>query len=110
MKHESERLLFDKDQERESIFNIHDAKMDSMLENSQAIIKKIKEMSKEIKSDLQSQNKYLHEIGISLSKTDLQLRKNNSKIDEFLSRRSTCSLIFLTIAQIIAIICLIVFL
>ena len=56
MNNDEEHLSFDNDEEQ-TIFNNHDEKMDSMLENSHSIIKKIKEMSKEINSDLQSQNK-----------------------------------------------------
>ena len=85
----------------------HEEKMNSMIENSYSVIKKIKEMGKEISSDLNSQNKILENIGLSLSRTTTQLKKNTSKIDEILAKTSTCSLIMLTIVQIIAIVLLI---
>ena len=90
--------------------NTLDDRMETMLENSQSIIKKIKAMSKEINSDLQSQNKFINELGMTLSRTNSQLKKNNSKLDEFLNRTSTCSLIGLTIIQVIAVIVLILIL
>ena len=92
----------------EKIFlKVHDEKMNSMIDNSYSVIKKIKEMGKEISSDLNSQNKILENIGLSLSRTTTQLKKNTSKIDEILAKTSTCTLIMLTIVQIIAIVFLI---
>ena len=85
----------------------HEEKMNSMIDNSYAVIKKLKEMGKEISSDLNSQNKILENIGLSLSRTTTQLKKNTSKIDEILAKTSTCTLIMLTIVQIIAIVFLI---
>ena len=100
---------FDKqfNNDEKSLLNSHDEKMESMIENSHSIIKKIKQMSKEITSDLQSQNKIINDIGITMSRTDLQLKKNNSKIDDILVKTSMCSLITLAIIQVIAIIILI---
>ena len=82
----------------------HDKNMNKMIETSHSIVKKIKEMSKDISSDLKSQNKILNEIGLSLSRTNSHLKKNNSKIDEFLSKTSNFSLVMLAIIQIIAIV------
>ena len=90
-----------------SILKVHEENMDSMIENSHSIVKKIKEIGKEISSDLQSQNKILNDIGVTMLRTDSQLKKNNSKIDDILTKTSTCSLIMLAILQIIAIIFLI---
>ena len=91
----------------DSILKSHEEKMNTMIDSSNAIVKKIKEMSKEINADLQSQNQILDEIGITMSQTNLQLKKNNSKIDDILVKTSTCTLIFLAFIQIIAIIFLI---
>ena len=85
----------------------HDEKMNSMIDNSYSVIKKIKEMGKEISSELNSQNKLLENIGLSLSRTTTQLKKDTSKIDEILAKTSTCTLVMLSIAQIIAIVFLI---
>ena len=110
MKEKDENSSFDNKQSNndENLFlKRHEEKMNSMIDNSYSVIKKIKEMGKEISSDLKSQNKLLGDIGLSLSRTTSQLKKNTSKIDEILSRTSTCSLIMLSIAQIIAIVLLI---
>ena len=85
----------------------HDKNMNKMIETSHSIVKKIKEMSKDISSDLKSQNKMLNEIGLSLSRTNSQLIKNTSKIDEMSIKTSTCSLAILAIFQIIIIVFLI---
>ena len=90
-----------------TFLNKHEEKMDRMVENSQSIVKQIKQMNKEIYSDLQFQNKLINEIGLTVSKTDSQLKKNNSKIDDILLKTSTCSLIVSAIIQVLVIIFLI---
>ena len=85
----------------------HDKNMNKMIETSHSIVKKIKEMSKDISSDLKSQNKILNEIGLSLSRTNSQLIKNTAKIDEMSIKISTCSLVMLAIFQIIIIVFLV---
>ena len=85
----------------------HDKNMNKMIETSHSIVKKIKEMSKDISSDLKSQNKILNEIGLSLSRTNSQLIKNTAKIDEMSIKTSTCSLVMLAIFQIIIIVFLV---
>ena len=90
-----------------SIFNIHEQKMEDMIDRSHSIVKKIKKMSEEINSDLQFQNKIINDIGIIMSKTDNQLNKNNSKIEDILGKTSSCSLIILAFIQVMAIIFLI---
>jgi hypothetical protein len=90
-----------------NILNIHEEKVGKMLENSHNIVKQIKQMSQEISSDLQFQNKLINEIGLTVSKTDSQLKKNNSKIDDILLKTSTCTLIISAIIQVIVIIFLV---
>ena len=87
--------------------NNHEEKMDKIIENSQNIVKQIKQMSQEISSDLQFQNKLINEIGLTVSKTDSELKKNNSKIDDILLKTSTCTLIISAIIQVIVIIFLV---
>ena len=89
-----------------TFLNNHEKKMDKIIENSHNIVKQIKQMGQEISSDLQFQNKLINEIGLTVSKTDSKLKKNNSKIDEILFRTSTCSLIVSIIIQV----CVIIFL
>ncbi len=101
---------YDKDKlnsDETTFLNKHEKKMDKMIENSQNIVKQIKQMNQEISSDLQFQNKLISEIGLTVSKTDSELKKNNSKIDEILLRTSTCSLIVSIIIQVFVIIFLI---
>ena len=101
---------YDKDKlnsDKTTFLNKHEKKMDKMIENSQNIVKQIKQMNQEISSDLQFQNKLISEIGLTVSKTDSELKKNNSKIDEILLRTSTCSLIVSIIIQVFVIIFLI---
>ena len=101
---------YDKDKlnsDETTFLNKHEKKMDKMIENSQNIVKQIKQMNQEISSDLQFQNNLISEIGLTVSKTDSELKKNNSKIDEILLRTSTCSLIVSIIIQVFVIIFLI---
>ena len=101
---------YDKDKlnsDETTFLNKHEKKMDKMIENSQNIVKQIKQMNQEISSDLQFQNKLISEIGLTLFKKDSELKKNNSKIDEILLRTSTCSLIVSIIIQVFVIIFLI---
>ena len=100
------RLNFD---ERRSSLNSHEERMDSMLENNHLIVKKIKQMGKEINSNLQNQNDIINDLGIKLSSTDLTLKKNNSKINDILGGTSICFLVVLTIVQVMIIIFLIFF-
>ena len=90
-----------------SLIQNHEKKMEKLIENSQSIAKRIKQMNQEISSDLQFQNKLINEIGITVAKNDLELKKNTSKIDEVLLKTSTFSLIVSAIIQIIVIIFLI---
>jgi predicted PurR-regulated permease PerM len=87
-----------------AIYNTHEEKMMKMLENSQNIVKQIKQMSKEISNDLKFQNKLINDIGVTVNKTDLDLKKNTSKIEQILLKTSTCSLITSAIIQVIVII------
>ena len=93
--------------EEQNTLNLHEEKMNKMIENSQNIVKQIKQMSKEISNDLKFQNKLINEIEVSVNKTDSELKKNTSKIDEILLKTSTCSLIVSAIIQIIVIVFLI---
>ena len=97
------KLNFDE----ETFLNNHEEKMDKMVENSHNIVKQIKQMNQEISKDLQFQNKLINEIGLTISKTDDQLKKNSSKIDDILLKTSTCTLIISAIIQVIVIIFLI---
>ncbi len=87
-----------------SILDEHEEKMDKMVENSYSIAKQIKQMSQEISSDLKFQNKLISEIGLTVTKTDNELKKNNSKIEDILLKTSSCTLIVSAIIQIIVII------
>ena len=87
--------------------NLHEQKMTKMLENSHNIVKQIKQMSQEISNDLKFQNKLIYEIGQTVNKTDNELKKNTSKIEQVLLKTSTCSLIVSAIIQVIVIIFLI---
>ena len=89
--------------------NNHEEKMDKIIENSQNIVKQIKQMNQEISSDLKFQNKLITDIGLTITKTDSELKRNNSKIDEILLKTSTCTLITSAIIQVIVIIFLILF-
>ena len=89
--------------------NNHEEKMDKMVEYSQNIAKKIKLMNQEISSELQFQNKLVNEIGLTVGKTNSELKKNNSKIDEILLKTSTFSLLISAIIQVIVIIFLLAF-
>ena len=100
------RLNFD---ERRSSLNSHEERMDSMLENNHLIVNKIKQMGKEITSNLRNQNEIINDLGIKLSSTDLILKKNNSKINDILGGTSICFLVVLTIIQVMIIIFLIFF-
>ena len=99
------RLNFDE----RNILTSHEEKMDSMLENNHLIVKKIKQMGKEISSNLQSQNEIIYDLGLKLSSTDLTLKKSNSKINDILGGTSICFLVILTIIQVMIIIFLIFF-
>lgn len=87
-----------------TILDEHEEKMDKMVENSYSIAKQIKQMSQEISSDLKFQNKLISEIGLTVTKTDNELKKNNSKIEDILLKTSSCTLIVSAIIQIIVII------
>ncbi len=87
-----------------SLLNVHEKKMDKMIENSQNITKQIKQMSQELSSDLKYQNKLISEIGLTVSKTDNELKNNNSKIDDILLKTSSFSLIVSAVIQVIVII------
>ena len=87
-----------------SLLNVHEKKMDKMIENSQNITKQIKQMSQELSSDLKYQNKLISEIGLTVSKTDNELKNNNSKIDDILLKISSFSLIVSAVIQVIVII------
>ena len=50
-------------------------------------------MSDEISEDLKFQNKLISDISETVNKTDFQMKKNTSKIEEVLLKTSTCSLI-----------------
>ena len=100
-----EGLNFDE----KNILSSHDERMDSMLENNHLIVKKIKQMGKEISSNLQNQNEIINDLGIKLSSTDLRLKKNNSKINDILGGTSICFLVVLTIIQVMIVIFLILF-
>ena len=89
------------------LLNRHEKKVEKYIENSQSIVKQIKQMSQEITSDLQFQNKLINEIGLTVSKTDSELKKNNSKIDDILLRTSTFSLIVSAVIQVIVILFLV---
>ena len=93
--------------EESNLLNMHEEKMGKMLENSQNIVKRIKQMSQEISNDLKFQNKLINEIGTTVNNTDIELKKNNSKIEQILLKTSTCSLIVSAIIQVIVIIFLI---
>ena len=90
-----------------NILNIHEEKVGKMLENSHNIVKQIKQMSQEISNDLKFQNKLIYEIGQTVDKTDTQLKKNTSKVEQILLKTSTCSLIVSAIIQVIVIVFLI---
>ena len=91
----------------QSSLDIHEEKMGKMLENSHSIVKQIKKMSQEISKDLKFQNQLISEIGETVNKTDLELKKNNSKIEQILLKTSSCSLIVSAIIQVIVIVFLI---
>ena len=91
----------------EMLLKKHEEKTEKLVEESNNIVKQIKQMSQEISSDLQFQNKLINEIGLTVSKTDSQLKKNNSKIDDILLKTSTCTLIISAIIQVIVIIFLV---
>ena len=91
----------------EMLLKKHEEKAEKLVEESNNIVKQIKQMSQEISSDLQFQNKLINEIGLTVSKTDSQLKKNNSKIDDILLKTSTCTLIISAIIQVIVIIFLV---
>ena len=93
--------------EESNLLNMHEEKMGKMLENSQNIIKRIKQMSQEISNDLKFQNKLINEIGTTVNNADIELKKNNSKIEQILLKTTTCSLIVSAIIQVIVIIFLI---
>ena len=95
------------DMEENNTLKSQEEKMNLIIDKSSSIVKKIKEMGKEISADLQSQNKILDEIGLTMSRTNSQLKKNNSKIDDVLVKTSTCTLITLAVIQIIFIVILI---
>ena len=84
-----------------NVLNIHEEKVGKMLENSHNIVKQIKLMSQEISKDLKFQNKLIYEIGQTVNKTDNELKKNTSKIEQILLKTSTCSLIVSAIIQVI---------
>ena len=90
-----------------NILNIHEEKVGKMLENSHNIVKQIKQMSQEISNDLKFQNKLIYEIGQTVDKTDTELKKNTSKVEQILLKTSTCSLIVSAIIQVIVIVFLI---
>ena len=90
-----------------NILNIHEEKVGKMLENSHNIVKQIKQMSQEISNDLKFQNKLIYEIGQTVDKTDIELKKNTSKVEQILLKTSTCSLIVSAIIQVIVIVFLI---
>ena len=90
-----------------NIINTHEKKMSDMLDNSHKIITQIKKMSEEISDDLKSQNKLIVEIGETVNKTEFQMKKNTSKIEEVLLKTSTCSLIVSAIIQVMVIVFLI---
>ena len=92
-----------------NILEEHEQKMGKMLDDSHNIVKQIKQMSQEISNDLKLQNKLINEIGETVNKTDFELKKNTSKIEQILLKTSTCSLIFSAIIQIIVIVFLILF-
>ena len=90
-----------------NIINKHEKKMSDMLENSHNIVKQIKKMSDEISEDLKFQNKLISDISETVNKTDFQMKKNTSKIEEVLLKTSTCSLIVSAIIQVMVIVFLI---
>ena len=90
-----------------NVLNLHEEKVGKMLENSHNIVKQIKLMSQEISKDLKFQNKLIYEIGQTVNKTDNELKKNTSKIEQILLKTSTCSLIVSAIIQVIVIVFLI---
>ena len=90
-----------------NIINKHEKKMSDMLENSHNIVKQIKLMSQEISKDLKFQNKLISDISETVNKTDFQMKKNTSKIEEVLLKTSTCSLIVSAIIQVMVIVFLI---
>ena len=90
-----------------NIINSHEEKIGKMLDKSQSIVKQIKILSQEISNDLKSQNKLINEIGLTVNKTDEELKKNTSKIEQILLKTSSCSLIISAIIQVFVIIFLI---
>lgn len=89
------------------LLNRHEKKVEKYIENSQSIVKQIKQMNQELNSDLQFQNKLISEIGLTIAKNDSELKKNNSKIDDILLRTSTFSLIVSAVIQVIVIVFLV---
>ena len=87
-----------------NIINSHEENMGKMLDKSQSIVTQIKKLSQEISKDLKSQNKLINEIGLTVNKTDEELKKNTSKIEQILLKTSTCSFIISAIIQVFVII------
>ena len=96
------------DNELTEMLDKHQTKMDNLIDESHGIVKRLKEMGKEIDSDLKAQNLIINNIGETMIRTDTAIKKNNSKIDEIINKTSSCTLIASIVIQILIIIFLLI--
>ena len=96
------------DNELTEMLDKHQTKMDNLIDEGHGILKKLKEMGKEIDSDLKAQNIIINNIGETMARTDSIIKKNNSRIDDIINKTSTCTLIASIVIQILIIIFLLI--
>ena len=85
----------------------HEKKSNNMIDEGHDLIKKIKEMNKEISSEIQTHNVLISKLDNNMNIANEDLKKNSSKIEEILKKTSSYTLIIAMIIQVIVIIFLI---
>ena len=85
----------------------HEKKSNNMIDEGHDLIKKIKEMNKEISSEIQTHNVLISKLDNNMNIENEDLKKNSSKIEEILKKTSSYTLIIAMIIQVIVIIFLI---
>ena len=81
----------------------HEKKSNNMIDEGHNLIKKIKEMNKEISSEIQQHNILISKLDNNMNIANENLKKNSSKIEEILKRTSSYTLIIAMIIQLIVI-------
>ena len=85
----------------------HEKKSNNMIDQGHDLIKKIKEMNKEISSEIQAHNILISKLDNNMTSANENLKKNSNKIEEILKKTSSYSLVIAMIIQVIVILFLI---